>query len=368
MKCTVEGSAAVGWLHKEIGLTFEESFYYDPDAHYQKVCEIQDYLAVTYPDYEINFFESNLVQTEHWKRDQIVVGGIQPNMIFGVGVGAKFVIPGDKDPDIEVTPLKDLDENGLKRLKETDWENTHPINFFMNQIDEMKEKYGDSRPIVPPFFWDPSGRASIHGVITTAQKFMGERVFLEMVDNEKFVHDFLEWISDTYITLCTLFADKVGMKITNVHVGECSACLLGPEQFEEFAVPHTQRIIDALGPGRIHSCGLSNHLIKPIAKFKNITCLNTGSFTSVEQIREECGDELKVEVAPDAKMFCFGTPEEMENWIDQTLKENGGAPLGFVYHMDQGYPKNNFVAMHEKLIDAGVTERGRIHKSCPVSG
>jgi len=364
MTYTVEGSAAIGWLHKQMGLTCTDSFYYDPDSHYKEVCDIQDYLANTYPDYEINFFESNLVQTEFWEREQIVIGGIQPNMIFGVGVGSKFVIPGDKDPDIEITPLKELTEDGLKKLKDTDWENTYPINYFLKQIDEMQAKYGDSRPIIPPFFWDPSGRATIHGVITTGQKFMGERLYLEMVDNPKFVHDFLGWIADTYVKLCKLFADKVGLDITEVHVGECSGCLLGPEQFEEFAVPHTQRIIDALGTGRSHSCGLSNHLIEPFALFKNVNCFNTGSFTSVEQIREECGDDLKIEVSPDAQMFCFGTTKEMEDWIDLTLKENEDNPLGFVYHMDQGYPSENFVAMHEKLIETGVAERGRLHKAC----
>ena len=56
--------------------------------------------------------ESNLVQGEHFSPDQVLVGGIQPNLIVGACLGAEFVFPPDKDSDIAGRPLEGVRDRG----------------------------------------------------------------------------------------------------------------------------------------------------------------------------------------------------------------------------------------------------------------
>lgn len=361
MSISIEGSVSIAWLNDQCGFVADHDYYFDPMVHHERFVAMQDYCAERFPDYELNYFEANLVQTEHWRRDQIMVGAIQPNMIQGAAMGSEFFISGDKDPDIETTPLKDLDVDGIKRFQDTDWENAHPIKLFLDQIDRLRQEYGDSRPIIPPFYWDASGRATVHGPVTTAQKFMGERVYIEMIENPEFAHAFIDWITDHTILMCRLFAEKANLEITAVHIGECSGCLMGPDHFEEFSVPYSQKMIDALGQGRMHSCGFSDHLLEGMTQLKNMGCVNTGSKTSVKTIRELFGPDMPIETAPDAQDLTFGSPDDMRRFIDQSLEENEGGPLLIVYHFDLGYPLENCLALHERLIELNLIERGRRH-------
>ncbi|MEK7271004.1 MAG: uroporphyrinogen decarboxylase family protein [Planctomycetota bacterium] len=358
---SIEGSASIGWLHEACGFVADERFYFDPEVRNARAVEMEDFLARRYPDFEINFFEANMIQSAFWRRDQILVGAIQPNMILGMAVGAAFLCPGDKDPDIAPAPLADLDAAGLERLRGIEWEKAGPIPRFLGQIDAMRAKH-PGRPVIPTYFWDVSGRASFHGPVTTAQKLLGERAFMLMFDDPDFLKGLLGWIADAYVTLARLFASRAGLAITGMHVGECSGCMLSPSQFDEFSAPYIQRMVDALGPGRIHTCGLSNHLIPCFAKLKNVRCINTGSLTSVRKIREACGPGIRVETAPLAKLLASGTPDDARKFVDQSVEENGpeGA-LGIVHHLDRGYPEANVLALHERLIERGLVRRGRRH-------
>ena len=353
----VVGSVSFGWLHEQMGVVVDEPYFMDPVVHQQRYQQMYDYVVHRFPDYEIYNHESNLVQVEYWNVDQILVGAIQPNLILGGAVGAEFRFFGDKDPDITLTPLKDIKD--LAPLRDIDWENTYPTNRFLQQIDEVKASAGPDARVIPPFFWDASGRAVIHGPVTTAQKLMGERFYIEFLENPQFAHDYLDWIADAYISLIRLFATRGGLDITSVHIGDCSACMVSPDQFAEFGLPPCQKIIDALGPGRMHSCGLSDHLMEAFSTLRNMSIINTGSNTSVARMREMFGHDYKIEVAPDAQMLCFGSTDDVRAWVQRTLDENEQGPLRFVYHLDLGYPVENLTTIHDVLIEKGYVQPGR---------
>ena len=297
------------------------------------------------------------MKVEYWDADQVLVGGIQPNLILGAVLGGDLVFFDDKDPDIAGSPLEDLQEVGP--LREIDWENVFPINTFLKQIDRLRAVNDPRRRVIPPLFWDLSGMAVLHGPITTAQKLMGQRIYLECMDNPELVRDFLDWIVEAYITVAELFASRAGLEITSVHIGECSGCMVGGQQFCEFIQQPCQKLIDELGPGRVHSCGQSDHLLAGIANLQNLTAINTGSNTSVAKMREVFGPDFPIEIAPDAEMLCFGSADDVRRWVESTLEENRGGPLMFVYHLDLGYPTENVLVIHDVLIERGYVRPGR---------
>jgi uroporphyrinogen-III decarboxylase len=188
---------------------------------------------------------------------------------------------------------------------------------------------------------------------------MGQRIYMEFMDDRELVHEFLDWIADAYITLARLFADRAGMEITSVHIGECSACMVGEQQFRQFTLAPCQKLIDELGRGRIHSCGQSDHLLTVFADLDNMTAVNTGSNTSVAKMRQVFGPGFPLEIAPSAQMLSLSKPDDVRRWVHQTLEENRDGPLMFVYHLDLGYPLENVLAIHDTLIERGHIQPGR---------
>ena len=78
-------------------------------------------------------------------------------------------------------------------------------------------------------------------------------------------------------------------------------------------------------------------------------------------MRDLFGDR-RIDLTPDVKMLTFGTAEEIEAWVRQTLDENAGGPLEIQNHIDLAQPEANHLAMIRALRALGVIcERQPIH-------
>jgi hypothetical protein len=347
----VLGSVSFGWLHAHGGFIFDESFFFDPRRRLEQERQMQAFVAERFPEVPIYSIEAHLVQAEGRGRPVALVGGFQPNLILGTGVGARFVISPDKDPDISPAPLAELTDVGP--LRDIDWSTTWPINLFLDQIRQMRQTLGPVVAVIPPFFWDTTGRATTHVIITTAQKLVGEKVFLDMVDNPGFVRELFDGIVDASVKLIHLFADAAGLTVTGLHTGECSGCMMGPDQFAEFALPCLNALADRVGPLRLHSCGNSNHLLDVFREVSNVAILNVGSGTSVAAARERLGP-VRIDIMPETHLLTSGSPSDMDTWVRQCVDENGDGRLQFEYHLDLNQPEDNCLQIHRTLEEMGV--------------
>lgn len=356
---SVLGSVSFGWLHAHGGFLFDEGFFFDPHRRLDQERRMQAFVAERFPDVPIYSIEAHLVQVEGRRGPVALVGGLQPNLILGAAIGAPFAISPDKDPDITLAPLAELKD--VSPLWDTDWPDTWPVSLFLDQIREVRQSLGPDITVIPPFFWDATGRATTHGIITTAQKLMGERVFLEMADNPGFVRGFFAWIVDAYVRLIHLFADTAGMKVTGLHTGECSGCMMGPDQFAEFALPCLNDLADRVGPLRLHSCGNSNHLLDVFREMRNVAILNVGSDTSVAAIRERFGP-IPIDLMPETHLLTTGSPQDVDAWVRRCVAENGDGRLEFQYHLDLHQPVENCMQIHRTLAEMGAhTPREQIY-------
>ena len=109
---SIQTSVSKGWLHDEGGFRFDERYYFDPLYRWEQDRAIDRFLADRFPQHPFHNMESNLVQGEHFSPDQVLVGGIQPNLIVGACLGAEFVFPPDKDSDIAGRPLEGVRDAG----------------------------------------------------------------------------------------------------------------------------------------------------------------------------------------------------------------------------------------------------------------
>lgn len=346
----VLGSVSFSWLREHGAGAYDESFFMDPRRRLEGEEHVNQIVAEVFPRDPIYNFEASLVQTEGRRRPVALVGGLQPNLILGAAVGAKFVFYGDRDPDITPAPLRESYD--LDRLHGIDWRNVWPVSLFLEQVAAMRETLGDRYTLIPPFFWDASGRATFHGILTTAQKLVGERIFIDLVTRPGYVHELFDWIAEAYAELSEMFARAAGLRITGVHIGECSACMVGPQQYEEFILPPLRRLGQRLGPLRLHSCGLSDHLLGQFGTLENLQCLNVGSGTSVRAIRRRFGG-LRIDLIPPSGLLTSGAPRDVERWVRQVVDENEAGRLQFQFHLDQGQAAENCLQIIETLRGLG---------------
>ena len=53
-----------------------------------------------------------------------------------------------------------------------------------------------------------------------------------MTEPEQYM-EIMQWIGDAYIVLCRHFSKIARLPVTEVHVGECSSCMVSPEMIEQ---------------------------------------------------------------------------------------------------------------------------------------
>jgi hypothetical protein len=345
---TIQTSVSKGWLHANGGFRFDESYYFDPLHRWQQDRAVEQFLLARLPGYPFFNMESNLVQHAHFSPNQVLVGALQPNLIVGACLGAELVFSAERDADIAGRPLEDLASTA--DLPEPTSLLEHPlIRRWDAQVESLRQTRPDLR-VIPPFFWDTSGRATIHGFITTALKLCGESIFLRVYDEPEFVTAIHDWITSVYLALIRHYSRLGALPVTSVHIGECSGTMLRPDHYGQFVIPFASRLGRELGAVRLHSCGRSDHLLPAIAAIENLQVLDSGSHTSVAAIRARFGREFRLNLAPPAELLLASAPRAgVEAWLDRTLAENAGGPLQIAFHLEPGYSQENCLALHEAL-------------------
>ena len=215
----ISGTLSKGWMAKVLGVSFDRDYYFNPDRRYAIDCECNEYAAAQFPEKRLFYSESNLGQIDYWDKRQILVGAIQPNMILGMLLGANFVPHDSYDADITPGCLSGKDICDLPAPESLlDHE---LVKLFDEQIRRVQDDSQKQLRPIPPFFWDTSGRAAIHGAMTTAQKFLGETFFMDMIAKPQQCLEIMGWIGEAFIVLCRHYSEIADLPITGVHVGEC---------------------------------------------------------------------------------------------------------------------------------------------------
>jgi len=344
-----QASVSKGWLHDKGGFVFDEKYYKDPLYRQIQDRRMNGIVREEFPDYPLYHMEANLMQAAHARENQVLVGGIQPNLILAIALGSKFVAYPDKDSDVSGNPLQDI--ASAAELPGLDQVLAHP---FIRELDAQILDLRNSHPeleIIPPFFWDSSGRATIHGIITTSLKLIGDNAMILMIMNPDLMHAVHQWITDVYILLINHFSELAGMPVTSVHVGECSGTMISSEQYAEFVTPYVTQLGKAFGNIRLHSCGISDHILDAISQIENLAVIDTGSNTSVARIREMKGVDFEINLEPPVNLMLKDSPKsEILKWLDQVLKENRGGPIKFAFHLESGYAIENCLAIYDELL------------------
>jgi hypothetical protein len=326
------GTVSKAFAAKSCNVRFDRDYYLDPHRRILTDSICQKYVSEHFGEPRIIFGESNLVNWQHFSSEHYVVGGIQPNMILGMLLGAELIAYPDKDADISAGCLANCEIDDLPAPQSL--LNHELIRCFDDQIREFQKS---GLKFTPPFFWDGSELFAIHGPLTTAQKLMGQEVFLDMITSPERIRKILSWIMEAYIVLCEHFASIAKRTVDCIHIGECSACMVSSELFEQFIIPALSMIGGHVNRIKLHSCGSSTHLIASCAKIKNLYELDLGGETSVSKVRQIFGKDFLITIAPIPKMLMADSSLQIEQWLKRILQENAGGNMKIICHIEPDY-------------------------------
>ena len=105
----IAGSVAKSWLARELGVEFDRQYYFDPRRRHAIDRHGNAHVAKVLGDLEVFYTEANLGRREWYDSDQVLVGGIQPNLIVGMLLGADFIPAPRADADIAARCLHGRD-------------------------------------------------------------------------------------------------------------------------------------------------------------------------------------------------------------------------------------------------------------------
>ena len=349
----VAGSVAKSWLAQAMGASFDHDYYFDPTRRHAVDRQCNRYVARQLSHLNVFYTESNLGRRD-WYDDekQVLIGGIQPNMILGMLLGAEFLPTPDADADIAAHCLAGRSVGSLPPVASL---LTHPlVGLWERQIRELAQPAADRLEPIPPFFWDASGRAAVHGAVTTGLKFWGDEFLLNLVADPPFCQIAVEWLTDAAALLVRHFAHVAGRVVDCVHVGECAACMLDVDSFRAFVVPAASRLGQQFGSLRFHSCGRSDHLIEACQAISGLSSLDVGGETSVVRIRAVFGRDFPVGIAPLVEQMRDASTAAILQWFARVCAENEGGDMTIGFHLEAGYNLQTIVALHEAVAQANV--------------
>ncbi len=292
----IAGSVSKGWMARQIGPVFDRDYYFDPSRRHKVDRMCAEAAKRLLGDLNVFYTESNLGRREYFDENLIQIGGLQPNMLVGCLLGAELIPHSDADADISTTCLAGGD---VTQLPTPESLVQHPL---VCQLDEQIREVldDDTSPFqpIPPFFWDQSGRAAVHGAVTSGMKFHGDAFLADMVVEPDRCRRVVDWLTRVSIVLVEHFSTVGRMPVEGIHVGECVSCMVDVANFRTFMVPAASALGRHFPPLRFHSCGRSDHIIESCKMIDGIGSIDVGGETSVAEIRRVFGLEFPVGIAP----------------------------------------------------------------------
>jgi len=343
----IAGSVSKSWLASRVGVAFDRDYYFEPRRRHEVDRLCNDYVRRALPDWNVFYTESNLGRIEYFADNQVLVGGIQPNMIVGMLLGAEFVATDDADADITPGCLGHISAADLP-APETLLDHAL-VREFDRQLRHIQADRSSRRHAIPPFFWDASGRAAVHGAVTSGLKYYGDAFFLALATDPERCDAIVRWLTDVSALLVQHFAQSGRMPVHGIHVGECAACMIDVDNFRRFVVPTVSMLGRLFKQVRFHSCGRSDHLIEACRQIEGLAELDVGGATSVAVIRTHFGTDFPVGIAPLVDDMRSLSTAPILAWFRRVAEENAEGDLTIGFHFEKEYNAETIQALHDAI-------------------
>lgn len=322
------------WWHRNYGISFDESFYFD---RRQRI--------------------ANDVVMRRALHESFGIGEAdpQPRPIIGSRhIAGGFVLPALLGVEVRFSPAEaawpvpiDLPREKIMALRAPDIRATWPMNRLIVDMDAMEHEFG--RVI---------GDFNTAGVFNTALELRGQQLFMDLLEDDEMVEHLFSVVAETEAAVSGYVRGRTGTcsvavnrSIVNVdpriHIeSNCSVQMISPAVYRHCLLPWHVRLAQRRAPFGIHHCGDNLQTFAPAYAETHAVFYDVGWGSDVARCSAALPDAfLNLRLSP--VRLLQGTAEEARNDALTLLKAAGRtSKVGLCcINMDHGTPDENVRAV-----------------------
>jgi len=302
------------WWHKNYGLSFEREFFYDPDTRVEADLEMRKILDERFGRYHIAK-ETN----------------IEPRPCIGaVHLAAGYIISEMFGCDIKFS--KDSSPQVItKNMTDEEVDQIEPINFTENKtfqelkgmIERLKGRFGY---VIGDINWQ--------GVLNVALDLRGDRIFIDMMQNQGRARRLFSTITETIKGFVSYIRSETGTSSISVNRtikfinpklnlhSNCSVVMISPDMYQDLLLDYDMELSQALQPYGIHHCGNNMHIhAEGYAKVPKASFFDVGWGSDISLCRQKL-PEAFLNLRYDPVKIRQAQPDEVRADIQEMLEQS----------------------------------------------
>lgn len=263
------------WWHKNAGITFDESFFYDPRRRVEDEQKMEQLL------YE-RFGDLGLGEDHDKSLPQIGAVHLASGYLLSEMLGCNIEYYDDAPPQVICAHRDTLDLNVEDAFR------SPAFQRLVKLIDQLKAKYGY---VVGDINWG--------GVLNLAIDLRGEEIFTDMLTRPDEANAFFRKIAQVIDKFVWYIQTNTGSSSISVNRSarlfdypvaihsECSHTMISEEDYRRFFLPIDQEWSMRHKPYGIHYCGKDPHrMAEAFSEIERLTFLDVGWGGDVALLRK----------------------------------------------------------------------------------
>jgi uroporphyrinogen-III decarboxylase len=327
------------WWHHTAGISFDRSFYLDPQTRIRNDVLMRQVLYLRYGDLGLGEADP------------------QPRPVIGsLYVAGGFFIPALLGAEIRFEPdaapqplLVQLTPEQIEQLEKPDFLQTWPMVELIAQMDALEAEWGYL-----------VGDLNTDGLLNAAYHLYGAELFADFYTAPERVRRLLWMIADLIVDVSEYVRQRTGSCSISVNRltervdprlflhANCSVPMISPRSYRDFQLPVEQHMARRIQPFGIHHCGANLQRYASAYAELPLAFVDVGWGSDVAACREALPEAFfNLRLSPVRMLTC--SAQEIAADTEALLRTAGPLELAGVccINMDYGTPEDNIFAMYE---------------------
>lgn len=327
------------WWHQTAGISFDQSFYLDPQARIRNDVIMRRVLHQRYG--ELGLGEAD-------PQPRPVVGSlyVAGGFVIPALLGAEIRFAPDAAPQPLPVQLKPEQIDGLEKA---DFRQTWPMVELIAQMDALEAEWGYL-----------IGDLNTDGLLNAAYHIYGVDLYADFHNAPQRVRRLLEMIADLIVDVseyirqrtgsCSIAVNRMVERVNPrlfLHAN-CSVPMISPRSYCDIQLPIEWQMAQRIQPFGIHHCGANLQRYAAAYAELPLAFIDVGWGSDVAACRKALPETFfNLRLSPVRMLSC--TPQEVAADTQSLLSAAGPLELAGVccINMDYGTPDDNIFAMYE---------------------
>lgn len=264
------------WFHKRLEVDFSDKWHQNPSYRYETMLQMKSYLNEMFP-----YLENFRLQTNE---KGVETSCATLSGVYGIcAIGAIYGLPVQFRKDGWPDTVGHYTKQELSKLKPIRLSENVFVQQMLRQMDRIEELYGTI-----------DGYLAYQGVLNNAFRLMGEEILIEMLEDPPFAEFLFSHICETMLEFIKLIQGRQresGFEVDFLSVSNCVINMISPDMYEEFLLPHDQKLAGEFETFGVHTCNwdITRH-IEPFSKIGSLGYLDMGMMSDMKKVRETFPD------------------------------------------------------------------------------